>query len=704
MRLMIVESPTKAKKIASLLGDDWVVKASMGHIADLPDHELAIAPETYELHYVPSARGQDVINALLPLVKQAEEIYLASDPDREGEAISAHLKSNLNITSYKRVTFNEITEAAVHAAIDAPRQIDANLVSAQEARRALDRLIGFRVSPPLSSNAGMNLSAGRCQSPAVRLVVDRQAEIDNFKVTDHFSALVEFDDGGWTAEWNTKPFLGPDAPYVLDQSLAERAAACRAFTVTASSEKTQTASPPAPFTTSALLQAAGASLGFAPALTQALAQKLFEGGHITYHRTDSPNLSDDGIAAIQKFATEQGWPVCERPRHWPSPEGAQEAHEAIRPTHVETQKAGEGEQQEALYSLVWRRAVACQLADAEYRVITAELVSEAGGERFEFQARSSALTEKGWKIACEDNDKSTDEDEEETASGTLPLLDQGSAATAANGRLLRQATKPPVRYSETSLIRKLEHMGIGRPSTFASIVSHVCEREYVTVQKRFLYPAPAGIAIVQGLGGHFSFMDYDYTKDLEKRLDLIAEGKDDYLKVVSDLDSILDSELGGLANEAPRFPCPTCGKALHLINGKKGPFWGCSAFKDGCKFICQDDGGKPGAAIEHTDTPSEKALAYAHSLAEENKLALEPETLASAKLLGDWIDAAVKGAPPRMASDKQKQLIKSLIEKNNLELPKEGVDGLTLAKASAFLDAHLSKSKKDGDRFRSRPR
>ncbi len=697
MRLMIVESPTKARKISGILGDDWTIKASMGHIVDLPAHELAVAPETYELSYCPSERGKQVISSLKSLVKAADEIYLATDPDREGEAISAHLKSNLSISKYKRITFNEITESAVRLAIATPRQIDTKLVNAQEARRALDRLIGFRVSPSLSANTGMHLSAGRCQSPAIRLVVERQAEIDNFKVTVHFCALAEFDNGAWTAKWNTKPFLSSDGDYILDRSLAERAAACTQFSVQAANEKSQNVSPPAPFTTSTLLQTAGASLGYAPALTQQLAQKLFEGGHITYHRTDSPNLSEDGIAAIQKFALSQGWPVAAKPRHWPSPEGAQEAHEAIRPTHVDVQDVGEGEEQQALYSLIWRRAVACQLADAEYCVTTIDLVSDAGAESFEFQARSSALTEKGWKIAYEDNDLAKiDEDEEGEEYhdyGSVPLLAQGDIINAKDGRILKQATKPPARFTETSLIRKLEHIGIGRPSTFAAIVKHICDRGYVGVKQRILFPAPEGIAIVNKLVGQFSFVDYEYTKKLEKRLDRIANGEEEYLNVVSDLDNTLDAELGRSALEKPRFPCPSCGKSLHFINGKRGAFWGCSGYQQGCEFICEDDAGKPGRTIEHTDIPSEKALAYAQKLASENTLALTPETLGSAKLLRAWIDTAIKASPPRMASEKQIALIKSLMEKSKLDAPKEGLNGLTLANASAFIDAHMGKSK-----------
>jgi DNA topoisomerase I len=698
MRLMIVESPTKAKKISSLLGSDWVVKASIGHIVDVPAHVLGVAPKTYALSYEVSERGKSVVDGLAPLVRRADEIFLASDPDREGEAISYHLKNCLNIDRYKRVTFHEITESGIRAALAEPRQIDANLVRAQEARRAMDRLIGFRVSPSLSANAGMNLSAGRCQSPAVRLVVERQMEIDNFKPLDHFSAQVEFGNGAWSAVWNTKRFIGPDEEYVLDQALAERAAACRQFTVSRVDEKLQDRAPPAPFTTSALLQAAGSALKYAPALTQALAQRLFEGGHISYHRTDSPNLSPDDVAPIRAFAEKQGWKVTEKPRHWASSDGAQEAHGAIRPTHVEELEAGESEQEKALYRLIWQRAVASQLEDAQYRVITVDLVSGGEDERFEFCARSSVLMVKGWQVVLpgdveEGPEKDSDVDQDAESSGDIPALEEGASVSASGGKLLRRATKPPSRFSETSLIRKLEQMGIGRPSTFSAIVTHIGERGFVKVERRFLVPQPAGYALVKSLANRFSFMDYQYTKYLETRLDMIADGKEKYLAVVSEMDGIIDKELTILEQEAPRFPCPACGKALHLINGKRGPFWGCTGYQDGCTIICEDNAGTPGPAVEHSTAPSEKALAFAQRLAGDSKQEIAPETLASAKLLGEWIDEAIKKSPPRMASDKQKALIASMIEKDKIDPPKKGVDKLTLQDASAFIDAHLHKSK-----------
>ncbi len=684
MKLMIVESPTKAKKIGSLLGSDWRVEASMGHIVDLPTDQMAVEPQTYQLTYVASERGRSVISRLKPLVAEADAIYLATDPDREGEAISEHLKRYLRIERYQRVTFNEITETGIKAALAAPRPIDRRLVAAQEARRAADRLIGYRVSFPISTAAGQSLTAGRCQSPAVRLVVERQNEIDRFKVTDHFSALAEFENGSWTAEWQTKSFLQGDDEYILDQSLAERAAACRRFTVTAAAEKPVTKGPPAPFTTSALLQAAGATLGYPPALTQKLAQSLFEAGLITYHRTDNPNLSDDGIEAIGAYAEGQGWQLSEKKRRWPLPEGAQEAHEAIRPTHVEDREAGEDDKQKALYRLIWQRAVASQLADAVYKTVTLDLTADAGGERFHFRARSAELVKQGWRIVAAD-EKSDDEDEDESTNGRVPMLQPGTSLTATGGKILRKATKPPRRYTETSLIRKLEQMGIGRPSTFAAIVSNICNKKYVVVEKRYLVPTQSGRAIVGNLVGRFDFAEYDFTKDLEKRLDLIAEGRERYVDVIADLDQRLDVELGKLASVKPAHPCPKCGKALRLVTGKSRSFFGCSGYRDGCPVICENDNGKPGAVIERSDTPSEKQAAFAKRIAEENGLSLPEEVMASAKALSVWIDEALAAAPPRLASDKQREFIATLIEQNGLQPPAGWPDNVTSDVASAFI-------------------
>lgn len=701
MNLMIVESPTKAKKISSILGGDWVVKASMGHIMQMVPKEYGIAVGTYELSYELSQRGKSVVGDLKPLAARAQEIYLATDPDREGEAISEHLRRNLRLSRYKRVTFNEITEQAVRTAISQPRQIDDRLVAAQEARRCADRMIGYRVSYPISDAAGMALSAGRCQSPAVRLVVEREDEITNFKVTDHFGAKVEFDDGAWSAEWQTKPFLPADAEYVLDQRLAERAAACRRFTVAQAVQKPVSKAPGAPYTTSALLQAAGATLRFPPEKTQSVAQKLFENGHITYHRTDNPNLSDDGVAAIAAVAKSKGWPLAGKLRRWKLPEGAQEAHEAIRPTHPELLVAGDTDDEKKLYALIWRQAVASQLADAVYNTITLDLDAKDGADTFTFRARSATISDPGWRVVLTTSkeaepDKAGDEEETEEDSGRVPLLAVGNAAIATKGELLRKATRPPSRYTETSLIKRLEQLGIGRPSTYAAIVKKIRDEEYVAVQKRNLVPTAAGRAIVRNLVGRFKFVEYAYTKELETKLDKIADGADRYVPVVELIDRQLDGELGVLSREAPRWPCPACERPLRRLKSKRTgkPFFACTGYSEGCTVICEDNNGDPGPVIERNGKPSEKQLDFARKLAAETGRALTDEHMATAAAVSTWIEEAKAARPPRPATEGQVAAVQRIIDAKGVEPPKGWPDNLMFEDASGFLDAHSNKGGK----------
>ena len=320
-KLLIVESPGKVKKLQGFLGPDWMVAASVGHVRDLPVKEMGIAAPDFVLQYVPTDRGKDVLAKLAALVKKSDGVFLATDPDREGEAIAWHLADALKLKGFQRVTYSEITEKAVRAALAAPRSLDMALVKAQEARRALDRLCGYLVSGPLSSASGAKLSAGRVQSPALRLVVEREREIKGFHSVTHYGAELAFAQvdnitDGWKAAWNLKTFLPEGQEYLLDKALAEKAAAIRSLTVLDCVEKESKSAPPAPFTTSSLQQAASNALKFPPKRTMELAQKLYEAGAITYMRTDSPNLSQEAIEAIRALAEEKGWPLPDAPRAW----------------------------------------------------------------------------------------------------------------------------------------------------------------------------------------------------------------------------------------------------------------------------------------------------------------------------------------------------------------------------------------------------
>lgn len=595
-KLLILESPGKVKKVQEILGPGWKVAASVGHVRDLPVKEMGVAAPDFKPQYIPTDRGKDVLSRLAGMVKNAEEVFLATDPDREGEAIAWHLQDALKLKNAKRVTYTEITEAAIRAALSDPRSIDMALVAAQEGRRVLDRFYGYMVSGPLSNATGEKLSAGRVQSPAVRLVVDREKEIKAFSSTTHYGAELTFENvdnitDGWKAALLVKPWLPDSAAgqeYLLDKSLAEKAAALRALDVLDCKESESRTAPPAPFTTSTLQQAASSSLKFTPKQTMQLAQRLYEQGAITYMRTDSPNLSQEAVHAIRAYCETKGWPLVETPRKWKSKEGAQEAHEAIRPTHIEVEDAGETADEKALYRLIRLRSLACQLEDAVYAVRTLQLGAEMDGKQVLFEAKGRTLLSQGWKVLA-DQENGPDEGAEEGEKEPLnpvPAMKPGTKATALTGTVTTKKTKPAARFTEASLIRELEKRGIGRPSTYAAIIDTISSRKYVTTEKRFLVPTPLGEKIVSGLCGHFSFIEYDFTRTMEQSLDDIAEGKAEYRAVIASAHDQLSKEVLEFAKATGKV-CEKCGKPMvHRVKkpGKDGKggynFWGCTGWPE----------------------------------------------------------------------------------------------------------------------------
>lgn len=586
-KLLILESPGKVKKVQEYLGAGWKVAASMGHVRDLPPKEMGVAAPDFKPHYVPTERGADVLKRLAGLVKNAEAVYLATDPDREGEAIAWHLAEALKLKDAKRVTYTEITEKAIKAALAAPRTIDMALVAAQEGRRVLDRLCGYMVSGSLSDVAGTRLSAGRVQSPAVRLVVEREREIKAFVSTTHYGveltfATVDNVTDGWKAAWVVKPWLADDAEYFLDQAVAAQVAALRTLDVQDCQESESRLAPPAPFTTSSLQQAASAALKFSPKRTMELAQRLYEQGSITYMRTDSPNLSQEAVQSVRAFCETQGWPLVDAPRVWKSKEGAQEAHEAIRPTHIETEEAGGNLDEQALYRLIRLRTLASQLADAVFAVRTLKLAATVDGKEAQFEAKGRTLLLPGWKVLQQA--ATAEDDAEAEPANSVPAMKPGTQATALSGAVLTRKTKPAARFSEASLVRELEKRGIGRPSTYAAILDTVQQRGYVKLEKRNLVPTPLGETVVDALAGKFSFADFDFTKSMEQALDDIAEGKARYREVVGAAHARLVDELAAFTVATGKV-CPKCGKAMrHKVKapGKDGKggydFWGCSGW------------------------------------------------------------------------------------------------------------------------------
>ncbi len=610
MKLLIVESPNKVKKIAAILGDGWTVMASSGHIRDLPRQELGLDLKSFALTYefVPRAPipgtagkfypgGADRVKRLTEAVRSAEMVYLATDPDREGEAISWHLKETLGLHDrhYRRITFDAITPKVIEAAMAKARTIDNKLVKAQEARRALDRLVGWMVSPILRDSIGPKASAGRVQSPAVRLVVERERQIRAFKEVRHFGASLSFDQGAWSAAWVTKPHLAPGMAYILDEGLARKAASARVLRVIEADVSEKREAPPPPFSTSLLLQAASVTLKLNPEITAKLAQKLFEQGLITYHRTDSVNFSEEALTEIRAYSTTKGLALPDQPRRFKSKGDAQEAHEAIRPTHCDQEVLSEDEQQRALYRLIRQRAVASQLADAVYNVTSLKLRAlDVTG--FAYEARGQLMKEPGWRsLTADDSAEDPDGDpREENEGGRVPALEIGTEIRAADGKVVAKKTKPAPRYTQATLIKKLETEGIGRPSTYPSILGNILNRNYLLETKRFLTPTMAGETLVDALvRSKFSFIDLPFTRAMETHLDEIAEGTRSYLDVVRREYGRLESEIARHTPGPLAHPCPACGKALRRNKGKKGVFWGCSGYRDGCKFTADDDKGKP---------------------------------------------------------------------------------------------------------------
>ena len=617
MNLLIVESPGKVKKIQGFLGSDFKVLASVGHVRDLPEKVMGVSPPDFIPDYVPTDRGKKVLEKLAVAAKNASIVYLATDPDREGEAIAWHLEEALNLKGAKRITYTEITKTAVQNALGKARPIDTSLVAAQEGRRVLDRFVGYMVSPALSDKIGVRLSAGRVQSPALRLVVDRERDIRGFQVTVHYGVELIFEADGWKAIWQPKEgWLAKGQQYFLDKVVAEKVARLRTLKVLDCRESNNNVAPPAPFITSTLQQAASSSLKFNPKRTMELAQKLYENGHITYMRTDSPNLSDEAIAEIRSWASENGFPLPPSPRVWKSKANAQEAHEAIRPTHVEIEEAGNNDSEKALYRMIRLGAIASQLEDAVFAVRVITLTGDVDGKAARFEAKGRTLINPGWKalVAADQTDE-----EEAEPDNQVPMLDQGSQVTAEVAKLLTKKTKPSSRFTEAALIKELERRGIGRPSTYASILENITSREYLLIEKRFLVPTPRGEKVIDTLMGRFGFLDYDFTKKLEDELDQIAEGKADYRAVVKSAHGQIVGELDGFIDA--KMKCPDCGKPLrHLIRAdskkkKEYNFWACTGYPD-CRVSLPDKDGQPGTEADRQEKKSKRQLNPSHHLAQ----------------------------------------------------------------------------------------
>ena len=612
-KLVIVESPAKAKTIGKYLGGDYVVKASMGHLRDLPRKTMGVDLEhDFEPEYGPIEGKDKIISELRKAAKEADFVYLATDPDREGEAISWHLKSLLNLKDgeYKRVTFNEITKKGVHYGIEHPRDIDVDLVDAQQARRILDRIVGYRLSPFLWRKVKRGLSAGRVQSVATRLVVDREQEIRAFQPEEYWSieAVLRTQAGGtFTARYYGEPDGKVELKNEEQTHKIVDEVTGKPFLVSTIKKGKKKKSAAPPFTTSTLQQEASRKLNMVPRRTMSVAQELYEGvelggeygltGLITYMRTDSLRLSDEATAAaaayIQKRYGAEFYPG--KPRVFKTKGAAQDAHEAIRPSNVEIEPDAVRDQltpdQYKLYKLIWSRFVACQMADAILDTISADITSEG----HIFRASGHTVAFPGFTAVYEestDDDKQGEKGEKSESGKPLPAFDEGDSLTADKIDPAQHFTQPPARYTEASLIRAMEEKGIGRPSTYAPTIATIIDRDYVSKENRSLRPTPLGEGVTGLLVDKFkSVADYEFTANMENQLDEVEAGKVAYVQLLhtfydgfagalEQAEKDLDKTRIKIPDEETDVVCEKCGRKMVIKSGRFGKFLACPGFPE----------------------------------------------------------------------------------------------------------------------------
>ena len=602
--LVIVESPSKAKTIGKYLGSDYTVKASMGHLRDLPKSTMGVNLANFDPEYIPVKEKSALIQELKDAAVKAEAVYLATDPDREGEAISWHLKELLELPDEKalRVTFNEITQRVVTESIAAPRQIDGDLVDAQQARRVLDRIVGYQLSPLLWKKVRRGLSAGRVQSVATRLVVDRENEIRAFVPKEYWSLDVKLDLIGKPGSFVAHYFGGEKKKELGSESQVDaiiRDITGKEFTVTnvKRSDKKRTAAPP--FTTSTLQQEASRKLNMTPKRTMAIAQQLYEGvdvagegtlGLITYMRTDSLRLSNEAMDAAAAFIKDRYGKEYYYGKHhvFKTKGNAQDAHEAIRPTHVELDpdkiQGSLTKEQYKLYKLIWSRFLASQMANAVYDTVSID--TQCAGHIF--RSTHQSLRFAGFIAVYEEGR----DDESEATGSPLPDLNEGDKAAIGNIEKEQHFTQPPARYNEATLVKAMEEKGVGRPSTYASIVSTIQDREYVNKVDKRLCPTPLGEVVTGLMMERFNdIIDVEFTANMENQLDEVEEGKRNWKDLLSDFyqdfhQEMVDAEaaLEGtrlkVPDEVTEEICEVCGRNMVVKIGRFGKFLACPGFPE----------------------------------------------------------------------------------------------------------------------------
>lgn len=603
MNLVIVESPAKAKTIEKYLGKDYKVLASFGHVRDLPKKELGVdVASNYQPSYEIPSDSKKTVSALKKEQAKAKDIYLATDLDREGEAISWHILKALKLReddkNVKRITFSEITSSALKKAVQNPRKIDMNLVDAQQARRVLDRLVGYKLSPLLWKKVKSGLSAGRVQSVAVRLVVEKEREIKGFKPEEFWVIAVilskkqeELKFKAYLVEEDGKPVKKLDIKTEKDAKRIEKALQDAKYKVLSVDKNETLRNASAPFTTSTLQMESSRKLGVSVKQTMMLAQRLYEAGKITYMRTDSTNLSAEAVKEIRKVV-EKEYGVKYLPESalkYASKKRAQEAHEAIRPTHFNERKASEDSREQRLYDLIWKRAVASQMAPAKIEVIEARIAAQSK-EKLVFLARGESIKFDGFiKVYTEGRD---DEVEEEKA--TIPELEKDEILDFHQFEKTQKFTEPPKRYTEATLVKKLESLGIGRPSTYAPTMSTIQDRGYVRLEDKRFFPEEIADIVTDLLVEHFpKVIDYKFTAHMEDEFDEIAEGKTKWQGVIDEFYQPFAENLKEKNKELDKKDivpvkeigekCPECKKPLVERFGRFGKFIACSDYPN-CKY------------------------------------------------------------------------------------------------------------------------
>ncbi|MCC5013622.1 MULTISPECIES: type I DNA topoisomerase [unclassified Legionella] len=613
--LVIVESPAKAKTIQKYLGKDYDVLASYGHVRDLPPRKGSVNPDKkFAMTYNPIEKNARHIESIAKALKNSDSLLLATDPDREGEAISWHvyeLMKERNLLKNKevhRIFFNEITKSAIQDAINNPREISMDLVNAQQARRALDYLVGFNLSPLLWKKIRRGLSAGRVQSPALRLIVEREEEIERFVAQEYWRIIAQCQHSSTPFEARLTHFNreklqqftinGADQAHNIQKTLLQQAQGH--LLVEQVEKKQRKRNPAAPFITSTLQQEAARKLGFTARKTMMIAQQLYEGidigsgtvGLITYMRTDSVNLANEAIEEIRTYICERyGDDNCPKTARVfkTKSKNAQEAHEAIRPTSVkrtpEMVQAALTTEQFKLYSLIWKRTIACQMAEALVDTVAVDL---SCGEGNLFRANGSTITFPGFLTVYEEGRDDSPDDEQNAM--LLPALKVGEKVSLKDILANQHFTEPPPRYSEASLVKALEEYDIGRPSTYASIIHTLQQREYVVVDKKRFFPTDVGRIVNRFLTGHFTrYVDYKFTAQLEDTLDAVSRGEKDWIPVLEEFWQPFIQQIHNTDEQVQRKDvtteilddkCPKCDKPLAIRLGKRGRFIGCTGYPE----------------------------------------------------------------------------------------------------------------------------